>query len=172
MTTSLPPLNWKRRIFFALLALLTLSAPSLTHSQENEALRKKFAVGLGYTGGLARYGFNPAWAAQAHYLIGSADSDDGNVNAAVIGARGYRLFRTDKKLQYYSGIELDSLRADSNNFKSTGFSFGGFAGAEFYVFPWLSVTLDLGPYYLSMKAGGSSSGVDFILNSYINFYIL
>ena len=136
--------------------------------------KRKLGVGLSYTGGLIRYGFLKHWATELHFLTGSADSNDGTVKSKLVGIRGYRHFRTDERLQLYTGLEFGHASADSTSIKSEGVLGGGFVGTEYYILPRLSLGLDLGGYYLDLKEKNSidsESGVDFILNSFLNFYI-
>ena len=135
---------------------------------------RTLGVGVAYMGGLFRWGFKKHWSLEGHALFGSADSNDGNVSSMVMGARGYRHFRTDRRLQLFAGVEADYVTAKSQNLKSSGYLAGAFGGVEYYILPRLSIGLDLGPYYLSLKEKDlavSESGLDFILNTFLNFYI-
>ena len=155
-------------------AFSTVSAGSLRAAEpEKKEFRRTLGVGVAYTGGLIRYGFKKTWAAELHVLTGGNDSNDGNVSSLVVGARGYRHFRTDQRLQLFCGIEADSANAESSTLQASGFLAGGFGGLEYYVLPRLSLGIDLGPYYVNLKENGgtSDSGVDFILNTFLNFYI-
>ncbi len=165
----------QRRAFILLLLFTGLNLKTSISNCTEPQLRRKLAIGFAYTGGLARYGFLKQWSAEFHYLIGSADSDDGTVRSNVIGARGFRHFRTDKKFQPYAGVGADFINAKSDTIKTSGYMGGAFGGVEYYILPRLTIGLDIGPYYLSLKDKDSSeteSGLDFILNTFLNFYIL
>ncbi len=137
--------------------------------------KRKLGIGFAYTGGLIRYGFKKHWSLEGHYLIGKASSNDGDVHSTAMGLRAYRHFRLDKRLQWYAGADASYLSAKSDHFKSSfGLGAGGFGGMEYYILPRLSIGFDLGPYYIKItqnQYGGSESGLEFILNSFLNFYI-
>lgn len=138
-------------------------------------LRRALGIGFAYTGGLLRWGFKEVWSVEAHYLFGSAGSNDSDVKAQVYGSRGYRYFRPDKRLQFFAGPEVGYITAKSSVLKTTGYIVGGFAGMEYYLTRRFSIGLDLGPYYTHVKEKSinfSDSGMDFILNSFLTFYIL
>ena len=164
----------RKFLLFIVIFLAVFQTASVRSETEAPELKRKLGVGFAYIGGLIRYGFLKHWSAELHYLVGSADSNDGTVNSKLIGTRGYRHFRVDHRLQFYTGLGFDFASADSISIKSNGYLSGGFVGTEYYIFPRLSLGLDLGAYYLSLKDKNSSisdSGIDFILNTFLNFYI-
>ena len=167
----------KTKLAFLLCAALSSALPVQAASDSNQppGFKRKLGVGLAYTGGLLRYGFKKHWSLEGHYLIGKASSNDGDVSSSAVGLRVYRHFRLEEKLQCYAGADASYLSATSNNFKSSaGFGGGGFGGLEYYILPRLSVGLDLGPYFITMNKNNgvdSESGVDFVLNTFLNFYI-
>ncbi len=136
--------------------------------------RRSLAAGLAFTGPLIRKGFKNDYSAEFHYLFGSAGSSDDDASAHVFGLRGYRHFRTDKRLQPYAGIESAYILAKTRILKSSGYAAGGFAGVEYYITRRFSIGLDIGPYYVWIKEkdiGASGGGVDFVLSTFVNFYI-
>lgn len=131
-------------------------------------------LGFAYTGGLLRWGFKEVWSLETHYLFGSASSNDSDVKSQVMGVRGYRHFRTDRALQFFVGPEIDYVLAKSQSLISTGYLIGGFAGMELYLRSWCSIGFDAGGYYTHLKESSvsvSDSGLDFIVNSFLNFYV-
>ncbi len=167
----------RHKIYFcAFLFALAFSLPLRAASPSDVAggYRRTLGIGFAYTGPLVRWGFKKYLSLEAHYLFGEADSTDGTVSASVIGMRGYRHFRTDQRLQFFAGPELAYVMADSMNLKSAGYVAGGFAGAEYYLTRRISVGFDAGPYYTYLKekkTSVSESGVDFTVNTFLNFYI-
>ena len=136
--------------------------------------KRTLGIGLAYNGGLVRWGFKKDWSVEAHYLYGSADSNDGNVSANVIGARGYRYFQISKSLRLFAGAEIGYVTTGSNNLHTTGYTGGGFAGLEFFILRRFSIGFDVGPYYTSLKEKSldySDSGVDFVGNSFLTWYV-
>jgi hypothetical protein len=164
-----------KTILRALMAAL-IAAP-LCHAGESAKTpdyRRTLAVGFGYTGLIVRCGFKDAWAVETQYLFGQADSTDGDVSSQLAVVRGYRHFRLRQRLQLFAGTAIGYVTAKSTTFKSTGYLGGAFGGIEYYLMKRLSVGFDVGPYYFTLNektAGQSSSGVDFVVNSFLNFYI-
>ena len=151
---------------------------------EDEApLRRKFGLGLTYLGGSLRYGFLKSWTAEFHFYYDKATADNGDVTANVVGARVYRFFKAGQKLQPYAGLEGDYVSAKlkdggsygggSLDYSASGSALGGFGGVEYYFLKRLSISLDAGPYFVSLKEKQTSlkdSGVDFVINTSVNFY--
>ena len=136
--------------------------------------KRSLGVGLAYTGILFRKGFKHDYSAEAHYLFGQAAAGDMDVSAHVFGLRGYRHFRAGKRAQPYAGLEGGYIYAETRIQKGSGYEAGGFAGIEYYLSPRFSLGFDLGPYYVWYKEkdlGTSNGGVDFVLSTYVNFYI-
>ena len=152
------------------------SKPKAESRQEpgSDEYRRSLGAGLAFTGPLIRKGFKNNYSAEFHYLFGFAGSSDDDVSAHVFGLRGYRHFRTDKRLQPYAGIESAYILAKTRILSSSGYALGGFAGVEYYITRRFSIGLDMGPYYVWIKEkdiGASGGGVDFVLSTFVNFYI-
>ncbi len=138
--------------------------------------RNRLAVGLNYTGGQVRYYLSPRWAAEGRMQFGKADSNYGQVHSQVFGLRGYRFFPFRDHITWYAGGEAAYAKTDtdSSNYKTTGFAIGAFGGLEYRVLPRLGVSADIGPYVISLKekqTGLSNTGLDFVMNTALNFYI-
>jgi hypothetical protein len=143
----------------------------------------KWAVGASYTGGQVRYQFSPRWALEMRYQFGSADSDYGTVRANVWGLRGYHFYPVGlrERFSWYWGGEGAYAKTNSlgtsggeSNLRVSGFAVGAFGGIEYRVLPRIAVSTDIGPYLISLKesdSGISSTGLDFVVNTAINFYI-
>jgi hypothetical protein len=140
---------------------------------EKTEFRRSWGVGLGMIGPLVRKGFKKDYSLEGHYFFGETGDDDLSAHV-FFGMRGYRHFRTDRRLQLFAGLEADYVLGETRIQKSTGYLTGGFAGIEYYLTRRLSLGLDLGPYYVWLKEkdfGNSGGGVDFVLNTFLNFYI-
>lgn len=153
---------------------LAVSARAAAEDGKPTEYKRSAGVGLAYMGGLLKYGFKKVWAAEAHYLFGNADTAGGSVSSRVIGLRGYRYFRARKALQFYAGPGAAFVTTEGAGSKSSGYMAGGFAGLEYYLRSWLSIGVDVGPYYTALKEdslGTKESGIDFIANSFVNVYL-
>jgi len=174
----------KGRLFFLLFfAGMLISRPA--RAEDGFSPRRKFGLGLTYLGGNIRYGFLKRWSAEIHYYYDKATSDNGDVNSLVGGLRAYRYFRAGQRLQAYVGAEGDYVQAKlkdgiyyggsgSLSYSTDGMAVGGFGGVEYYFLSRLSLSLDAGPYFISLKEKQTSlkdSGIDFIVSTSLNFYI-
>jgi hypothetical protein len=137
-----------------------------------------FAVGVNYTGGQFRYRFAQKWAAESRMQIGSADSDIGTIRAFVFGLRAYRFFPFGKsdRIAWYLAGEGDYARASSHeyNYQVSGLAFGSVGGLEYRLTRRISLAADIGPYVISLKeqqTGISSTGLDFVVNTALIFYL-
>jgi hypothetical protein len=138
--------------------------------------RYHLALGVSYTGGQIRYQFSPKWAVEGHYQFGSADSNWGSIHSNVFGGRGYRFFYLRQRLAWYLGGDGNYVTASSHsyNYQTTGFAAGTFAGLEYRILPRLAIGADIGPYVISLNeklSGLSETGIDFVVNTAINFYL-
>ena len=163
------------KLFILTLPAFQVWGGSPSEDSVSPQFKRRLGVGLAYAGGLVRYGFKNHWSVEAHFLMGKADSNDGDVTSRAMGLRTFRHFRLEKNLQPYAGAEASFVMARSNNLRtSSGIGVGVFTGVEYYFLPRFSIGLDLGPYYVKMtqdKGGDSESGMDFVFNTFLNFYI-
>ncbi len=153
--------------------LFAAEPPAPAHSGESQ-FRRSFGVGFANIGFLMRKGFKNNYSAEVHGLFGEANAHSDDVSAVVIGTRGYRHFRANRRAQPYVGLEGAYVMAETRVQDSDGFALGGFLGIEYYLLSRLSLGFDLGPYYVRIKEkalGTSGGGVDFVLSTYLNFYI-
>jgi len=137
-----------------------------------------FAVGINYTGGQFRYRFAQKWAAESRIQFGSADSDIGTIHAFVFGLRMYRFFPFGKsdRIAWYVAGEGDYATASSHEYSYhvSGFAFGSVGGLEYRITRRISLAADIGPYVISLKeqeTGLSSTGLDFVVNTALIFYL-
>jgi hypothetical protein len=75
------------------------------------------------------------------------------------------------------GLEGAATRSSSssNDYKTTGFALGGFAGTELYLLKRLSIGVDVGPYMLTSQVRQSETtdgDVAIVINTFMNFYFL
>ncbi len=167
-------------------AFFALGSNPLRGEDSNPDLKRRLALGVTYLGGDIHVGFMKTWAAELRYFQDKATSDNGDIKSTVISGRILRSFRTEKHLQSYVGLEGGIVSAklkDSSSlgsyafpdqYDTSGYAFGAYAGVEYYILRRLSISLDLGPTYIQLKeksSGTSESGLDFILNSSVHFYI-
>jgi hypothetical protein len=137
----------------------------------------KLAVGVTYKGGQVHWGFAKKWAVELRAVKAEQASSAGTVTSSAVGLRGIRYFRAPSRLRFYTGLEGASTQSDSStdNYKTSGFAIGGFAGSEIYLLKRLSVGVDIGPYFLSseVRRSDTSDGeVYIVINSFMNFYFL
>ena len=132
--------------------------------------------GVNYLGGQVRYLFSPAWACEVRYATGQASSTLGAVSSRVFGLRGYRFYGgSQRDLQLVLGAEADYLMAGqkSTNYGTSGTAIGGFLGMEYHLTHRFSLGINIGPYLISLRektSHDSSSSLEFVADSYINFY--
>ncbi len=166
-------------LLVAILLCLSISGGNASELEPSapgvQPRKRSLAVGLDYTGVLFRKGFKSDYSAEAHYMFGEAGPSSDDVSTHVFGLRGYRHFRTDRRLQPFTGIEGGYVMAKTRIQRANGYLAGGFAGLEYYITRRITLGFDMGPYYIWVKENGlgvSGGGVDFILNSFVNFYFL
>ena len=165
---------WYFTICIAFTLEMLFSSMTSAQAPEPKGYKRSFGTGFAFTGILFRKGFKNNISAEAHYLFGEAGSSDDDISAHLFGMRGYRHFRTDKRAQPFVGVEADYVLAKTRILRSSGYATGGFAGVEYYLSPRFSLGFDIGPYYLWVKekeTGVSGGGIDFVLNTFVNFYI-
>jgi hypothetical protein len=165
------------RLPLSLLALLLLCA-----SMQAADMPHTLALGATVVGAQLHWGFASKWALEVRALRDQEkeESDTGTITAYATGLRAYRYFRpatAGHRTRIYMGLEAASTRStsDNNDYKTSGFAFGGFGGAEIYLLRRLSLGLDMGPYVISSKVrgGNTSSGeMSVVVNTYMNFYLL
>jgi hypothetical protein len=175
------------RTFFVVLLLLPIKVfgqdgyreiPRLPEYSGPDLPTQRLSVGVNYTGGQLRWRLSPRWAAEGRMQFGSADSDYGQVHSQVFGMRLYRfapLYMWERASWYLAG-EADYAKADTNNssYSTKGFAAGAVGGVELRIAKRLSVDADIGPYVISLKetqTNLTSTGMDFVVNTALNFYL-
>ncbi|MCX5790559.1 MAG: hypothetical protein NTX64_18985 [Elusimicrobia bacterium] len=134
------------------------------------------AIGANYFGGQIQYlSSSGRWAAELRYVTGRESSDTGTMESRVTGLRGYR-FCGGKRLRPFLGIEADYVTSNQKGtaYSVSGFAAGGFGGIQFPIGSRLSFGIDIGPYVFSLREESgrtSSSSLEFVANSFLNFYV-
>ena len=136
---------------------------------------KRLAVGINYIGGQIDYDFTPHVRGELRLVTGNQTSASGTVSSTVFGARGYRLFGSSAA-RFYCGAELARVKAKqrAGAYTVTGMAGGGFIGMERKFSRRAAVGVDAGPYFFSLReaaTGASETTFDFVLNSYVIFYL-
>ena len=171
--------------FIALLFLLysPAFANSAPESSDQPDRKRKFAVGIEYIGGEIVYGFKEAWSAELRFLTDKTSTDFGDLNTYVAGLRLDRHFKTGRRLQYYAGLEgayiFSGIKSaggysSSREYSANGEAFGAYGGVELYILRRLSITFDMGPYYMLLKERTSqadNNGLEFVISSSVRFFI-
>src|SRR5258708_6048079 len=139
---------------------------------------QRLSIGVNYTGGQLRYRMSSRWAAEGRIQFGSADSNYGQVHSQVFGVRLYRFapLHVWERASWYVAGEADYAQASSNsyNYATKGFAAGAVGGLEFRIAKRVSVDADIGPYVISLKetqTNLTNTGMDFIVNTALNFYL-
>ena len=132
----------------------------------------KLALGVNYTGAQARCGLTPRTALEARYQSG----ESGDVSASAVGLRLYRFLREAGRYRAFFGGELAALSGDTKDrrYGTSGFAAGAFFGIETRPVRSIAIGLDAGPYFIALKERKSklsSSGLDFVLDTYAVFYL-
>ena len=171
--------------FIGLLFLLSsaASAKSLAWFSDQPEIKRKFAIGIDYMGGEIDYGFKKVWSAEFIFLIDKTSTDLGTLTTFAPGLRVNRHFKTEQRLQYYAGfhgayinssLKSSGYSSSTHEYSTTGEAFGIYGGIQLYLLRRLSITLDMGPYYLLLKERTSQmtgNGLDFVINSAVKFFI-
>jgi hypothetical protein len=164
----------KDQIFTLLLLLILVTSPGTLKAA---SVPHKLAVGTTYIGGQLHWGFAQKWALEFRGLKSKQTTDQETVTAYAYGARGYRYFRSPSRVRFFMGLEGAATRSSSssNDYKTTGFALGGFAGTELYLLKRLSIGVDVGPYMLTSQVRQSETtdgDVAIVINTFMNFYFL
>jgi len=157
---------------------------------EEPLLPRHLAIGFNDLGGQLRLHLRPSWAVEGRFLMGSANSDFGQVHANVFGMRGYRFFEERRRFQLYAGVEGDyvhtSLRSvdttgNSNSIatisgfgETSGYALGAFGGVEYRFWKRLAIDFDIGPYMIGLQekvTHVSDATLDFVANTALNVYL-
>ena len=149
-----------------LLLLLAASASA------EEGLPSALALGANYTGVQARLGLTRRTALEARYQSGKS----GDVTAGVFGARLYHFLRDAGRYRFFLGGELAAVSGDTKDrrYGTKGFAAGAFCGIETRPVKRIAIGVDAGPYLIALKERRTkltSSGLDFVLNTYAVFYL-
>ncbi|MEK6542985.1 MAG: hypothetical protein AABZ44_00910 [Elusimicrobiota bacterium] len=133
------------------------------------------AITIPYTGIGIHYNISPAWALEARYLTDKYDSDRfGDITSDVIGLRAQRYLLAARKVWPFIGAETAYVTSKNATYKTSGFASGAFVGAEFFTLRRASFGLDVGPYVVSLEEDRtkvSSTGLEFVINAFINLYV-
>ncbi len=166
---SLPPADkssnrLKRRmtmknIQMIALFLLLFVSPS---AEASNASLSKIGIGLSTNGGQIQYRLTPNTLLQAGYMTAHQEDSLGLIRTDVYNFRWARHKLTDKIAQPYWGAETAyiSSKQKSTSRKAKGYAAGFFVGLDFKIKKSLSVAVDTGPYYMSLKTIGSKEKED------------
>jgi hypothetical protein len=163
-----------KRVFILILFFLLLGAAA--RSEELFHPYTRLAVGACYAGGQVRLGLTPRWAVELRALTGASEGEAGERTDSFVGSlRVYRRLGGSGRWRFFSGGEGGYASADAQGKAgdSGGYIAGVFGGMEYYPLKRLSLGLDAGPYFISLKQNSGAvtdSTVDIVLNSSINFY--
>jgi hypothetical protein len=135
----------------------------------------RLAVGVNVLGAQVDYHLTKSVRGELRYVTGSQAAPSGQVSSRVLGARGYRLFGA-QATRVFAGAEAAFVTASQKgtSYRVSGPAFGGFVGLERRVVGRLWAGLDAGPYVFSLKEAdtrASETSFDFVLNSYLMFYL-
>jgi hypothetical protein len=149
--------------FFACLASLVRAADKPPPS--------RVAVGVNVVGAQVDYALTPKLRAEARYVTGNSDT----VTSSAVGLRGYRLFGGGAT-RFYLGGEAARVKSkqSGNSYRVTGLAAGGFIGLERKIAGRLWAGVDAGPYFFTLResaTGAEDTSVDFVLNSFLRFYL-
>ncbi len=158
------------------LGALLLASASVVSADEKTPCHS-LSLGAMYKGAQVHVGLGARWAAEARAQAGNSGSDVGQIDASAYGMRLYRYFHAPTRLRLLMGVEGAATRSSASevSYKTTGTALGAFLGAEVYATRRLSFNLDVGPYFLSTSvkdSGISQSGMEIVINSSINLYLL
>lgn len=148
------------RIFLGLLVMLLFS--SFSHAEIGQG---KSAIGLNYPGFGIRYFLSDNFAIEGR---GQFTKD-----IVVGGLRSYYYFKLESKVLLFGGLEADFVSFKGDKSKGTGFAGELFVGGEYFFAEKLSLQMDIGPAFISLKDKDTSiseSGVEFVVNLGINYY--
>jgi len=152
----------------AILLLFLCAAPAAAE----DGFLSKLSLGVNYTGAQARYDLSRRTALEARYQSG----ESGDVTAGVFGARLYRFPRETGRYRVFFGGELAALSGNTKDrhYGTSGFAAGAFLGVETRPVKRMAIGLDAGPYFIALKERKtrlSSSGLDFVVNTYAQLYL-
>ncbi len=135
------------------------------------------SIGVLYVGGQIHKGLGDRWAAEIRGQTGDASSTLGTVHANAVGLRLYRYFNLPSRRRLFLGTEgaLTGSKSERGDYRTKGAALGAFAGAELYAARRVSFSLDAGPYFFATKvknSGLTQSGMEFVISTSMNFYLL
>lgn len=133
---------------------------------EERPAQGKMGVGLNYPGASIKYLNLPGkWAVELKGQFG----DD----IVVVGPRGYYYFSSAGKAELFCGLEADYISFKGDNSEGSGLAGEVFVGGEYFVTPNLTIELDFGPAYISLKDSDTKeeeSVVEYVVNAGITYY--
>lgn len=153
----------KKRTVHSLVSLSVLIL--LTLPVYGNVVTGDFAIGLNYPGFGARYFFS-----NTSSIEGKGQFDD---DISLMGLRWYYYFNKKSNVLFFAGIEGDLITFKGEDSKGSGSAAELFIGGEYFFDNNLSIQLDFGPAYISLKDKDTSlteTGVELVVNVGINFY--
>jgi hypothetical protein len=156
-------LNW---LLFSLAAFL-LALPAFAESKGGFPL----SAGAHYTGAHVRWAFSSQWALEARYSVGEDKVEEEQVSTKIYGAGLTRIVASRDDWRYYLGARGGWITGKAGG-SSHGYAGGVNAGLEKFVSRRVSLTLDMGPYYLWIKnpSGLADNQIDVVVDAAVYFH--
>jgi hypothetical protein len=91
----------------------------------------------------------------------------------VVGPRGYYYFSSAGKVKLFGGLEADYISFKGDNSEGSGLAGEVFIGGEYFATTNLTIELDFGPAYISLKDSDTKeeeSVVEYVVNAGIIYY--
>ena len=153
-----------------------ISSPNSGSQCENKIIfeNDRLSLGLTYIGGGVRLGFHRGWAVEGRFVTGEESSLDGTVKAHYLSARLTKYLMSGRRWAPYGSFEAGTVKATDSSRKATGTAIGVVGGIEFAMTNKVSLTLEMGPYSISLKdkvGGAGGSVTDIVLGSALYWHI-
>ncbi len=156
---SLPTINSDLQAHKTTASEIIIPSNNISTADEKYSTSGKWYFGFVYPGVAVKYRptKESAWEVKAQ-------SDSGVVAA---GLRYYKYFNAPSNLSLFCGAEADYMRFKGEVSKGSGFAGGAFIGGETELARQLSLSMDFGPMYISLRDdefSQSSSAIEYVLN--------
>lgn len=150
----------------AVIAVLLLFAGLNSTAIAGSGYSNKSGISLGINTLQVRYGVNEYYKVSGNLAYSE--------RIFIVGARLARQHNLNEKSLLYLGVESDLVNFDHDSILGKGHILYIPLGLEQYVSPGFSVSCELGPAYVWIKSNAvdvSQSGLDWMWNLYLTFYI-
>ncbi|MFH1282411.1 MAG: hypothetical protein ABII27_01955 [bacterium] len=135
-----------------------------------------YPVYAGHTGGDYGVGLNYPGLGVRYYLSNNFSLEGkGQFEKDIVlgGLRGYYYFNHEAEILFFTGLEADFISFKGDDSKGSGFAGEIFIGGETFIANSLSLQLDFGPAFISLKDKDTSikaDGVELVVNFGVNYY--